>query len=42
MPNTLVVHLQRIEFSFDTLQNDKVNNYFEFPTVLDLKPYSYK
>lgn len=41
-PNTLIVHLQRIVFSFDTLQNDKVNARFEFPTVLDLKDYSFK
>lgn len=42
MPNTLIVHLQRIVFSFDTLQNDKVNSRFEFPNVLDLKKFSYK
>lgn len=41
-PNTLIVHLQRIVFSFDTLQNDKVNARFEFPTVLNLKDYSFK
>jgi len=42
MPNTLIVHLQRIVFCFDTLMNDKVNSKFEFPTILDLKDYSYK
>ena len=26
----------------DTFQNDKVNTRFEFPNVLDLKPYSFK
>ena len=41
-PNTLIVHLQRIVFSFDTLQNDKVNARFEFPTLLNLKDYSFK
>ncbi len=41
-PNTLIVHLQRIVFSFDTLQNDKVNARFEFPIVLNLKDYSFK
>ena len=40
-PNVLIVHLQRIVFNFDTFQNDKLNSFFEFPTVLDLKPYSY-
>ena len=29
-------------FSFDTMQNDKINTRFEFPTILDLKEYSYK
>lgn len=42
MPNVLIVHLQRIVFCFDTLQNDKVNSRFEFPNVLDLKAYSFK
>jgi len=42
MPNVLIVHLKRIVFCFDTLQNDKVNSRFEFPNVLDLKDYSFK
>lgn len=40
-PNVLIVHLQRIVFNFDTFRNDKVNQWFEFPEILDLKPYSY-
>jgi ubiquitin carboxyl-terminal hydrolase 34 len=40
-PNVLIVHLQRILFDFDTCQNEKLNQYFEFPALLDLKPYSY-
>lgn len=40
-PNVLILHLQRIIFNFDTFRNDKLNQFFEFPTVLDLKPYSY-
>ena len=42
MPNTLIVHLNRIMFSFDTGENDKINTYFKFPEVLDLKDFSYK
>ena len=42
MPNVLVVHLQRIYFSFDTLMNDKNNSRFEFPSLLNLEDYSYK
>jgi ubiquitin carboxyl-terminal hydrolase 34 len=40
-PNVLIVHLQRIIFNFDTFQNDKMNQYYEFPKHLDLAPYSY-
>mmetsp|Transcript_33660 Transcript_33660/g.51962 ORF Transcript_33660/g.51962 Transcript_33660/m.51962 type:complete len:205 (+) Transcript_33660:5767-6381(+) len=40
-PNVLIIHLQRIVFNFDTFQNDKLNDLFEFPQMLDLKPYSY-
>ncbi len=40
-PNVLIVHLQRIIFNFDTFRNDKINSLFEFPTHLDLKPYSF-
>jgi hypothetical protein len=42
MPNVLIVHLQRIVFSFDTFMNDKINSRFEFPQVMDLKDYSFK
>jgi ubiquitin carboxyl-terminal hydrolase 34 len=40
-PNVLIIHLQRIIFNFDTFQNDKINQHFDFPQILDLKPYSY-
>lgn len=40
-PNVLVVHLQRIIFNFDTFRNDKINSLFEFPSHLDLTPYSF-
>jgi len=37
----LIVHLQRIIFNFDKFENDKINQHFDFPQQLDLKPYSY-
>ena len=40
-PNVLIVHLKRIEYNFETDQNEKINTSFKFPHVLDLKPYSY-
>ena len=42
VPNTLIVHLQRIGYSFDTGGREKVNTRFEFPNVLDLKDFSFK
>jgi ubiquitin carboxyl-terminal hydrolase 34 len=40
-PNVLIVHLTRLVFNFETFANDKVNTTVEFPTILDLTPYSY-
>jgi len=40
-PNILIIHLQRIGFNFETFETDKVNTLCKFPTLLDLKPYSY-
>jgi len=38
----LIVHLQRIVFSFDTFNNEKINTKFEFPNILDLNKNSFK
>lgn len=40
LPNTLIVHLARIIFDFDTLRNVKLNNRVEFPNVLNLKEFT--
>lgn len=40
-PNILIVHLTRLVFNFETFDRDKVNTSVEFPTILDLSPYSY-
>ncbi|KNC47542.1 ubiquitin carboxyl-terminal hydrolase 34 [Thecamonas trahens ATCC 50062] len=40
LPNTLALHLCRFEFSFETFQNVKVNDRFEFPETLNMKPYT--
>ena len=42
LPNVLIFHLNRIEFDFNTYQNTKINDRYEFPNILDLKDYSYK
>jgi len=40
LPNTLIVHLQRIIFDFDTLRNVKLNDRVEFPNVLNLREFT--
>jgi ubiquitin carboxyl-terminal hydrolase 34 len=41
-PNVLFVHLQRILLNYDTFESEKINSKFDFPTILDLRPYSLK
>lgn len=45
-PNYLIIHLKRIVFDFETMENEKVNSYFEFSQVnpfifqeMDISPY---
>jgi len=40
LPNTAIFHLKRFEFNFDTMQKVKLNDRFEFPRKLNLKPYT--
>ena len=40
LPNNLILHLKRFEFNFDTMCKVKVNDYCEFPTLLDMAPYT--
>jgi ubiquitin carboxyl-terminal hydrolase 34 len=40
LPNTLIVHLQRITFDMDTLRNVKLNDRVEFPNVLNLREFT--
>ncbi len=39
LPNTLIIHLQRIIFDMDTFMNKKLNNRIEFPNVLNMKAF---
>ena len=39
MPNTLIVHLNRIVFDFDTMRNVKLNDKLEFPNELNVRPF---
>lgn len=40
LPNLLVLALRRFEFNYDLMQRNKIDDYFEFPSELDLKPYT--
>jgi hypothetical protein len=31
LPNTVVIHLKRFEFDYNTMLRHKMNDYFEFP-----------
>lgn len=36
----MLMTLKRFEFDFDTMQRQKVNDYFEWPNDLDMSPYT--
>lgn len=40
LPNVLLIALKRFEFNFETLQKYKLNDYYEFSTSLNMKPYT--
>jgi len=39
LPNTLIVHLNRITFDLESLRNIKINDRLDFPNVLNVKKY---
>ena len=40
LPRYLVITLKRFEFDFDRMVRVKVNDYYEFPTELNMLPYT--
>lgn len=40
LPDTLVIHLKRFEFDYNTMNRVKVRDRFEFPMHLDMFPYT--
>jgi len=40
LPSTLILHLKRFEFDFDTMRKVKLNDYCEFPETLNMLPYT--
>ena len=40
LPHTLVVHLKRFEFDYETMNRWKIKDRFAFPLRLDMHPYT--
>ena len=40
LPRTLILHLKRFEFDLDFMKKVKVNDSCEFPTRLNMYPYT--
>ncbi len=40
IPDNLIFHLKRFDFNLKTLQRSKINDYFAFPTKIDMQPYT--
>lgn len=40
LPVYLIIHLKRFEFDFEKMQQIKLHDQFEFPTELDMYPYT--
>ena len=40
IPNFLIIHLQRITFSYETFNMEKINNYIKFDKTLNIKKFT--
>jgi ubiquitin carboxyl-terminal hydrolase 34 len=40
LPRSMIVHLKRFDFNFDTFLQEKLNTEFKFPTRLNVEPYT--
>ncbi|KAF6837892.1 ubiquitin carboxyl-terminal hydrolase [Colletotrichum plurivorum] len=40
IPDNLIFHLKRFDFNLRTLMRSKINDYFSFPTKIDMRPYT--
>ncbi|KAK3380099.1 hypothetical protein B0T24DRAFT_519847 [Lasiosphaeria ovina] len=40
VPDNLIFHLKRFDFNLRTLQRSKINDYFSFPSKVDMRPYT--
>ena len=40
LSSTFVINLKRFEFNYQTMQRYKINDYCEFPEIIDLRPWT--
>ncbi|KAL7788281.1 hypothetical protein V8C37DRAFT_388563 [Trichoderma ceciliae] len=40
VPDNLIFHLKRFDFNLRSLQRSKINDYFSFPSTIDMRPYT--
>ncbi|KAI1768826.1 hypothetical protein GGR53DRAFT_312192 [Hypoxylon sp. FL1150] len=40
IPDNLIFHLKRFDFNLRTLTRSKINDYFPFPTTINMQPYT--
>ncbi|KAI8809063.1 hypothetical protein BJ742DRAFT_771514 [Cladochytrium replicatum] len=40
LPPTLIVHLKRFDFDMEAMRRVKINDYFEFPTHINMEPFT--
>ncbi|KAI5922223.1 ubiquitin carboxyl-terminal hydrolase [Camillea tinctor] len=40
MPDNLIFHLKRFDFNLRTLTRSKINDFFRFPTEINMQPYT--
>ncbi|KAG0045590.1 hypothetical protein BGZ83_009224 [Gryganskiella cystojenkinii] len=40
LPQNLILHLKRFDYDMDTMRRIKINDRFEFPTRLNMEPYT--
>ncbi|KAI8805187.1 hypothetical protein BJ742DRAFT_856132 [Cladochytrium replicatum] len=40
LPPTLIVHLKRFDFDMEAMRRVKINDFFEFPTQINMEPFT--
>lgn len=40
IPDNVIFHLKRFDFNLRTMQRSKINDYFQFPHMINMRPYT--